>query len=95
MVTPNRGTAPGCVASLALVPDVATISHRDGQRVNTVQGFITAGALPSTVLAAFQQRLQDINFQLPPGYRLEYGGEADARGNAIGNLLSTVGVLAF
>jgi multidrug efflux pump subunit AcrB len=26
---------------------------------------------------------------------MEYGGEADARGNAIGNLLSTVGVLAI
>jgi multidrug efflux pump subunit AcrB len=95
MVTPTGELPLDALASLALVPDVATISHRDGQRVNTVQGFITAGALPSTVLAAFQQRLQDINFQLPPGYRLEYGGEADARGNAIGNLLSTVGVLAI
>jgi multidrug efflux pump subunit AcrB len=26
---------------------------------------------------------------------MEYGGEADARGNAVGNLLSTVGVLAI
>jgi multidrug efflux pump subunit AcrB len=95
MVTPNGELPLDAIASLALVPDIATISHREGQRVNTVQGFITAGALPSTVLSAFQKRLQEVNFQLPPGYRMEYGGEADARGNAIGNLLSTVGVLTI
>ena len=47
------------------------------------------------MLAAFQERLQQVGFQLPPDYRIEYGGEADARGNAIGNLLSTVGVLGI
>ncbi|MEO1069448.1 MAG: efflux RND transporter permease subunit, partial [Cyanobacteria bacterium J06638_6] len=83
------------IASLTLVPDTAIISRRNGQRINTVQGFITAGALPSTVLAAFQTRLQDQGFELPSGYRIEYGGEADARGTAVGNLLSTVGVLAI
>ena len=81
------------IASLDLVPDTASISRRNGQRINTVQGFITAGSLPSTVLAAFQARLQEQGFELPPGYRIEYGGEADARGTAVGNLLSTVGVL--
>ena len=29
------------------------------------------------------------------GYRIEYGGEADARGSAVGNLLASVGVLAI
>ncbi|GAB4385881.1 MAG: efflux RND transporter permease subunit [Elainellaceae cyanobacterium] len=81
------------IAEINLLPDLATIARREGQRVNTVQGFITAGELPDTVLARFQQRLVETNFTLPPGYRLEHGGEADARGTAIGNLLSTVGVL--
>jgi multidrug efflux pump subunit AcrB len=83
------------IAALDLVPDTASISRRNGQRINTVQGFITAGSLPSTVLAAFQARLQEQGFELPPGYRIEYGGEADARGTAVGNLLSTVGVLTI
>lgn len=95
LVTPIGELPLDAIASLKLVPDIATISHRNGQRVNTVQGFITAGALPSTVLAAFQQQLQATGFELPPGYRIEYGGEADARGSAIGNLLSTVGVLGI
>ena len=83
----------GALASVGLEPDVSTIVRRDGQRINTIQAFLTAGSLPATVLDQFQQQLQAQNFVLPPGYRIEYGGEADARGSAIGNLLSTVGVL--
>ncbi|NEP63597.1 MAG: efflux RND transporter permease subunit, partial [Symploca sp. SIO2G7] len=41
----------------------------------------------------FQKVLDEQGFTLPAGYRLSYGGEADARGSAVGNLLSTVGVL--
>ncbi|MBE9155971.1 efflux RND transporter permease subunit [Nodosilinea sp. LEGE 06152] len=93
MVTTAGNLPLDAIASLDLVPDIASISRRNGQRINTVQGFITAGSLPSTVLAAFQQRLTAQGFELPPGYRIEYGGEADARGTAVGNLLSTVGVL--
>ncbi|MEM6593070.1 MAG: efflux RND transporter permease subunit, partial [Cyanobacteria bacterium P01_C01_bin.73] len=96
LVAGNGETLPlDAIADLSLVPDIATITRKDGQRINTVQGFITAGALPATVLSAFQQQLADTDFILPPGYRLEYGGEADARGNAVGNLLSTVGVLVI
>ncbi|MBW4485568.1 MAG: efflux RND transporter permease subunit [Tildeniella torsiva UHER 1998/13D] len=95
IVTPQGELPLDTIASLNLVPDTASISRRNGQRINTVQGFITAGSLPSTVLSAFQDRLKEQGFELPPGYRIEYGGEADARGTAVGNLLSTVGVLGI
>jgi len=81
------------LASVDLVPSVSTIARRNGQRVNIVQGFITAGALPSTILTRFMEQLEQSDFTLPSGYRLEYGGEVDARGTAISNLLSTVGLL--
>ncbi|MDB9529522.1 efflux RND transporter permease subunit [Oscillatoria sp. CS-180] len=83
------------LADVELQPDLATISRRNGQRINTVMAFLTAGSLPDTTLKAFQQRLVDQNWQLPAGYRLEYGGEADARGDAVGNLLAMVGVLSI
>jgi multidrug efflux pump subunit AcrB len=97
LVTPGIGTTVplSALAAVTLEPDLATIARRNGQRINTVQGFLTAGALPATVLSQFQQQLADQNWQLPSGYRLEYGGEADAQGDAIANLLSTVGVLAI
>ncbi|MEO0986721.1 MAG: efflux RND transporter permease subunit [Cyanobacteria bacterium J06639_14] len=97
LVTSGTGeTIPlTALADVTLEPDLATISRRNGQRINTVMGFLTAGSLPDTVLQAFEQQLAAKHWQLPPGYRLEYGGEADARGDAVGNLLSTVGVLAI
>ncbi len=83
------------VADISLAPDIATIAHYDGQRINTVQAFLTAGALPDEALTRFRQRLEESNFKLPTGYRIEYGGEADARGSAVGNLLASVGVLVI
>ncbi len=90
LVTPAGNTVPlEALADVTLEPNLATIERRDGQRINT------AGALPDTVLTQFRQQLADQDWQLPAGYRLEYGGEADARGDAIANLLSTIGVLAI
>ncbi|MFQ3613298.1 MAG: efflux RND transporter permease subunit [Cyanobacteriota bacterium] len=82
------------VGQVNLMADQAVIARRQGQRVNTIQGYTPAGILPSQVLAAFQRRLDQSAFSLPPDYRVELGGEADARGSSIANLLSTVGVLS-
>ncbi|MEA5465990.1 efflux RND transporter permease subunit [Leptothoe sp. PORK10 BA2] len=94
LLSSDGTTVPfSAVASVNLRPELSTIARQDGQRVNTVQAFITAGALPSTILEEFQKALKEQNFELPTGYRLSYGGEVDARGSAVGNLLSTAGVL--
>ncbi|MBV6625610.1 MAG: efflux RND transporter permease subunit [Rivularia sp. (in: Bacteria)] len=80
-----------------LVPQLASISRRNEQRVNTVQAFISAGVLPSVVLEQLQERLEAQNFEskLPPGYRYEFGGEQAESGEATGNLMSTVGLLGL
>ena len=100
-LVPNNQLSPESSASIPLstlgqidlIPETAIITRRNGQRINIVQGFITAGVLPSTVLADFKQRLSDSNFQLPPGYSMEWGGESAESNESIGNLLSTVGIL--
>ncbi|URD49890.1 efflux RND transporter permease subunit [Chroococcidiopsis sp. CCNUC1] len=90
----NSQTIPlSTVGNISLVPDLAVIRRRNGQRVNVVQGFMTAGTLPANALTQLQQRLQQDNFQLPPGYSFEFGGESEERNTAVGNILSTVGVL--
>ncbi len=76
-----------------LVPQLAQISRRNEQRVNTVQGFITAGTLPSEVLANFQAALAARGFETPPGYYTEVGGEQAESGSAVGALLAYVGLL--
>ncbi len=95
--TGNRsdvGSVPlSAVARLQLVAQSATISRRDGRRINEVQAYTTAGILPATVLNELQQRLQEEPLSLPPGYSLAFGGEAAERDNAVGNLLASVGIL--
>ena len=81
------------VAKVNLVPDLSVIARRNGQRVNTVQVFLTAGTLPATVQSQFEQRLQD-SLQFPPGYTWEFGGESAERSESITSLFSTVGVIA-
>ena len=81
------------LSKIDLIPELATIIRRNGKRVNIIQGFITAGSLPSMVLANFKERLQTRDFDLPPGYFFEFGGEAAEQNKAVGNLMSTVGIL--
>ncbi|PSN11185.1 acriflavine resistance protein B, partial [filamentous cyanobacterium CCT1] len=88
------GSPPtSALGEFQLVPQRASIARRNEQRVNTVQAFITAGTLPSTVLSALQQQLEAANFELPPGYRYEFGGEAEQQDTAMGNLLLFLPIL--
>jgi multidrug efflux pump subunit AcrB len=76
-----------------LEPADGAIVRRNGERVNTVQGFVAHGTLPDEALADLQARLQAAPLALPAGYRIEWGGESDARGETVRNLLSTVGLV--
>jgi multidrug efflux pump subunit AcrB len=72
--------APVPVAAVATpVPNwsPAQIAHRNGVRTLTV--FVTPDrdTLPSEVAAPLQKQLADL--RLPPGYRIEYGGEFESQ----------------
>jgi multidrug efflux pump subunit AcrB len=91
----NQFNPNSALGEFRLMPQRANIARRNEQRVNTVQGFITAGVLPSTVLADFQAALDKQNFQLPSGYRYEFGGEQEESNKAVGNLLLYVPLLVL
>ncbi|TVP63320.1 MAG: efflux RND transporter permease subunit [Nodularia sp. (in: Bacteria)] len=74
------------IGKLSLIPKNAAITRKNGLRVSTVQGYLTAGTLPANALADFRQRLQN-SFSLPQGYNLEFGGEEEERNSATGGLL--------
>jgi len=73
--------------------EIAAIARRDGERVNTVQGFLVAGLLPRIALEDFQSALDAAGFAPPAGYRAEFGGEDAERDDAVGKLLGAAGVL--
>ena len=89
-----QGIPLSSLGELSLVPDIATIPRYNGQRMNEVRAYVTAGVLPSKVLGEFERRLKASDFELPPGFRREAGGEQAERDEAVGNLMANVGVLA-
>ena len=94
-LTSQTGQMPvDSIADVSLRGEIAVIPRLNGRRMNQVSGFITAGTLPSVSLAEYERRLAESGFELPPGYSIQYGGEASQRDDAVGNLMANVGVLA-
>lgn len=91
------GAFPGfplsTLGTLRLEPSESTITRRNGERVNTVQGFLWAGILPAEALAAANQILTRDGWQPPPGIRLETGGDSDARDSTARALLAPLGLI--
>ncbi|MEL6519548.1 MAG: efflux RND transporter permease subunit [Pseudomonadota bacterium] len=81
------------LATVRLEPSESVISRRNGERANTVQAFIPPDILPEEALKAVQTALDGRGFTVPAGYRLEIGGDSDARSNTLGNLLASVGLI--
>jgi multidrug efflux pump subunit AcrB len=90
----NNQTIPfSTVGEISLKPDIAVINRRNGQRVNVIHGFLKAGALPAEAFANFQQLLKEKNFQLPPGYSYDFGGEWQERTKAQALVFSNVPIV--
>ena len=89
----NNFRSTSAIGEFNLQPQLSTISRRQEQRVNTVQGFIKAGVLPSTVQTKFESQLEAEGFQLPSGYRYEWGGELSESSEAQGDLAIYVPIL--
>ncbi len=90
-------TSLDTVARLELEAEAAGITHKNGERATSIQGFLDAGVLPSTVLTRFLDVLGDPRdgqgFELPDGYRMVVGGESAERDEAVGNLASSAVLL--
>jgi multidrug efflux pump subunit AcrB len=81
------------LGSFDLRPEPGTVTRRNGERVNTVRGYAASGALPIDITRDVRSGLEASGFQLPVGYRMEIGGEAENQGNAVGNLMLYLPVL--
>lgn len=90
----NYGGVPlTALGDVRIVPAETPIYRRHGERINTVQGFVERDVLPEVALAQVQERIAASGLALPPGYRLEVGGDADARDEVLRNLLGAMGLI--
>lgn len=83
----------GSLGEFQLDSDVGAIIRIDGQRVNEVKAYLHAGTLPSVVTEEFRETLQMSTLTLPEGYRIEFGGEAEKRSQAVSTLIANAVVL--
>ena len=81
------------LADIRLEATPNLITRRNGERANTVQAFLVPGVLPEAALSQVRADLAASGFALPPGYRLELGGDSDARSATLNNLLASIGII--
>ncbi len=81
------------VADLRLEPTTATVARLNSVRMQEVQAFLQAGTLPSKVLKKLKAKMDESGWAMPPRYEMRFGGEASKRGEAVGNLMASVGIL--
>ena len=93
----QQGAYPGiplrALGDLNVVPAETSIHRRNGERINTVQAFVERNVLPEVALRQVREHIAESGLELPPGYRLEVGGDADARDETLRNLLGSIGLI--
>ena len=65
------------------------VSRDAGKRQNQVAAWIWPGLLPSDTEKYLKDKIEIFKAELPPGYILEVGGEAEARGQSQSNIFSS------
>ncbi len=96
LLTPHAGgqwIPAGALGDVVLVPESASISRRNGRRVNNISGYISRDALAIDVTKAVLERLEEASFSLPAGYTLAVAGDSEEQARAFGNLLAYLPVL--
>lgn len=74
------------LGQIELEPELAAIMRRNGERVNTVQAFLVPYKLIQSSLDDFTERLAAASLELPPGVRLEFGGDVEQRSESMQEL---------
>lgn len=87
-VGPDSAGAPlSALGEVELIPSTSVISRLDGVRTNQILAYLDPYTLPAPSLAIFQERLASSGFELPAGYSMLLGGEAENSGDAVGDLM--------
>jgi multidrug efflux pump subunit AcrB len=76
-----------------LEPSRSPIGRKDGERVNTVQAYITRGVLPEETLKLLVADLEANPIAMPTGYRFQIGGDADERAEVVANIMAPIGTV--
>jgi len=87
------GVPLSAITDIRLEPSEGEINRRNGERTNTVQAFVQYGVLPEEALKKLQSEMDLAGFAMPDGYRIETGGDSDARSDTLNNLIGSLGLI--
>jgi multidrug efflux pump subunit AcrB len=73
------------IATLTPMWETGRIVRRNGVRTVTVRSFFVEGVYASNILKAFREKAAGI--PLPPGYRIDYGGEFESQTDMGGGVI--------
>ena len=92
MLSPVTGARVPVSAVASLSPEwhPARIVRRNGIRTMTVRAFPDKGRLASQILTDAKKQIGRL--QLPPGYRIEYGGEDENQRETFGEMRNALGI---
>ena len=65
------------------------VTRRNSQRVNQVEGWIWTGTLPHKTEQYLKEKFKEFESNLPPGYSIIVGGEAESRGQSQSQIYSS------
>jgi multidrug efflux pump subunit AcrB len=88
-----EGVPLSAITDIRLEPSEGEINRRNGERTNTVQAFVQYGVLPEEALKKLQNEMDLAGFAMPDGYRIETGGDSDARSDTLNNLIGSLGLI--
>ena len=81
------------LGDVSLVPDDSPISRKNGERLNSIHGYLRRGVLPAEALKILAADLTRDPIPLPSGYRYEFGGDNEMRDELIDDLLAPLGTI--
>ncbi|MCC7411917.1 MAG: efflux RND transporter permease subunit [Gammaproteobacteria bacterium] len=93
LATGSGWVPAAALGALELRPGIASITRRNGLRVNTVEAWTRQGALPIEIGRAVSARLAATGFELPAGYRMEPAGDSEEQQRALRQLATWLPVL--
>ncbi len=83
----------GSVADFQIDQRVFTIHRRNSARCNTIRGYTSVDSLPIVLEQKFREQMNRQGFDLPAGYRVDFGGVSRERDSAIGNLMAYASII--
>lgn len=88
----NRWLPASVIGEMKLRPEIPTITRYNGQRVNTIYGYITPDAKAISVTNTILEQINQ-EIDIPAGYSIDVAGDSEQQSDAVSNLLTYAPIL--